>query len=258
MTNPTTRSEVTRATAQVFVRILPFTTTLSALLAGIVIGAVARGWLQPPERSIEYVESASLAPLLQQECAPLLAEIDTQLGLVERDLERATIRNAAEERRIASFTDSPATEEDLAHAKTLAEIDYLRRVHRGLNEQKARIRERLVSADEQVAEDVALSDVLREPTTGELVQLDILDAWLAFLSAADREVCGEEPARATRDCQAALYKDLAAVRGVFVACKRKGGAPALARADGPPPEGAIALSGHHPKVRGWHVSPCSP
>ena len=164
--------------ARVLTALLPFTATLTSLLIGVGIGGVA-GWVvKPVPKQISYQRTTSLTEIVEV-CEPLVLELQSQLTKVVEDgarpgpgrgqgrrdrraptegprpgggpvrCRRSELRRGARGRRCpARRVRSPA-------ADAGADRD-------GLVDQLTRTRERLLVADKDLAEEVAISDLLRD------------------------------------------------------------------------------------------------
>jgi hypothetical protein len=258
MTNPPTGPEVVRRrVAEALVRSLPFTTTLSALLFGVVVGAVLRGWFQPPVHTIEYVETASLAAL-QRECTPLVRALDAQITLTAADVESLAGRLALNDGTLAIPGPHPHQEYE-ARDKLSAQLDLSAALLAKLVEQRVRVAAERGVPWTPATNPPVITSLLSDRRTGEVLDLPIVESWLSFVTSSRAAVCGDRRSDANLECQAALLGELARLKVEYVECARKTG-PALAllgreaagaRADARP------LGTENPLVNQWSVVLCA-
>lgn len=267
---------------------VPVTTTAGALFIGILIGGLAGfvvGTTKPPP--IEYRETASLAQIHNQ-CDPLILELQTQLATTVGEVELVKGQLALKESdllllepMIAAQGEAPSAsdgrnylaESDAVHQQ-ITDFSYqlrmLERVRAGIVDQLTRVRERMLIEDEDLANQVAISDLLRDEQ-GHLRDNEILAAWFAFVTDSQTRICGPEepepsdaPGEMTRrdlDCRAAVQRELPAIKAPFVRCLRAGQPAPIAHR---PPKGdplptfAHALNPSSELVAGWFFLLCDP
>lgn len=258
---------------------LPIATTAGAMLIGIVAGGTA-GFVigvtrDPPP--IEYHKTSSLAEMHNQ-CDPLIIELQTQLANTVGEIELSRGQLALKESDILLLepmalaqADAPTSADgrnytaELAAARAQAaefsrKLELLDRTRGGIVDQLTRVRERMLVEDEALANQIAISDLLRDER-GRLRDNDILAAWFAFVTDSQSQICGDASpqTRQILDCRAAVQRELPEIKETFVQCLRAGKpAPAVQRlAQGDPlPAFAHPLDPTNDLVSGWLWSLC--
>jgi hypothetical protein len=257
---------------------VPLTTIAGALMIGLVLGSIA-GWVvsQKQPQPIEYRQTASLAELHNQ-CDPLVTELQTQLAnlvgeiemvkgqlsLKESDLlvleplvlAQGSAPSALDGRNYAAEREAAW----LQAAELSTQLRLLERTRGNLVEQLTRVRERMLVEDEQLAQQVAISDLLRDER-GRLHDPDVLAAWFAFVSDSQTRICGPDIQRRGLDCRAAVQRELPAIKEAFVRCLRAGQpAPVAERVEegAELPPFAHGLNPSSEFVAGWAFLLCNP
>lgn len=257
--------------------LLPFTATLTSLLIGVGIGAVA-GWVvKPVPKQISYQRTTSLTEIVEV-CEPLVTELQTQLTGVVADLELVSAQVALREAEIPELEPlalaqgaAPSAADGRNYvaerAAAIAQRDefghqqqMLERIRDGLVDQLTRTRERLLVADRDLAEQVAISDLLRDEK-GRLVDPGLLSAWFDVVRDTENQICGTGTGRRSEDCRAAVARELADRKEEFVRCMRAGQpvptAHGIEKEEALPPF-ARALDPGNDLVSGWYLTSCDP
>ena len=262
---------------RVLTTLLPFTATLTSLLIGVGIGAVA-GWVvKPSPKQISYQRTTSLTEIVEV-CEPLILELQTQLTGVVADLELVRAQVALREAEIEALEPlalaqgaAPSAADGRSYVAELqsafAQRDefghqqqMLERIRDGLVDQLTRTRERLLVADRELAEEVAISDLLRD-AQGRLVDPGLLSAWFGLVAETELRICGTGTGRRSDDCRAAVAHELADIKATFVHCMRAGQPLPEAREPAPGealPPFAHALDPSNDLVSGWYLTTCDP
>jgi hypothetical protein len=256
---------------------IPLTTIAGALLIGLALGSIA-GWVvsQKQPQPIEYRQTTSLAEL-HDRCDPLVTELQTQLANTVGEIELIKGQLALKESEILLLEPLVVTQgsapsapdgrnyvAELGAARLQStELGYqlrlLERTRTSLMDQLTRVRERMLVEDEQLAQQVAISDLLRDER-GRMHDQEVLAAWFAFVSDSQTRICGPEIQRRGLDCRAAVQRELPAIKEAFVHCLRAGHpAPVAERLrEGEPPAFAHPLNPASELVGGWAFMLCDP
>lgn len=257
--------------------VLPFAATIASLLFGILIGGVA-GWLiKPTQQPIEYLRTASLAELALV-CEPVVQEQKTQLAEVKQEIEVLRIQVAEKEAEVADLKaraekqgsrkvavdgrdysgELSSAKEQLAEARL--QLKMMEQVKNQLVEQLTRTQEKLVKAESDLAEAVAVTDVLRDENT-KLQDDVIVQRWFRFVADAQLEVCEKGNKKKTDECRDAVGKEVSAVKREFVHCVRSGQAVPVAKllAKGTAlPHFARMMNQDDKHLEGWYLQMCDP
>jgi hypothetical protein len=270
-------TKANRSSVGCLTTLLPFFTAVVCVWVGIVIGAGAAWFLKPEAPPIEFHAPASLAALTR-ECEPLVVELEGEITGTFAELEVVKAQLAVKEQEIAWLSpeaqaqgDEPSAEDgrnyvlELAAAeRQLSELRVSRRLlerHRAsVLDQIARVRERLLVPDEALAEELAISDLLRDES-GVLVDAALLPAWFGFVKDAQNEVCGPDRTRKALDCRAAVQRELAQVKADFVHCVRAGQPIPTVRRPAEKEAVPTFVRWMNPEVHavaGWYTQLCDP
>ena len=256
--------------------VLPFAATIASLLCGIVIGGAAAWIVKPSRQPIEYLKTASLAEL-QQVCDPVVEEQETQLAKVKEEIaalreevarkeaEVATLRTAADKqgRKGGSSGRNLASElgkvkEELAEAKL--QLAMMEEVKDQLVEQLSRTQERLAVAEDELVEQVAIAEVLRDEN-GKLKDDVIVQRWFRFVNDAQLSVCEHGGKKKTEDCRAAVVREIGQVKREFVHCIRSEQAAPMAKhldKGETLPHFARLMDQNDRQLDGWYLQMCDP
>ncbi|MEZ4239175.1 MAG: hypothetical protein R3F59_24080 [Myxococcota bacterium] len=256
---------------------LPVVTAVICVSVGIAIGAGGTWIFKPAPPPIAFTPPSSLAAL-SRECEPLVAELERELPEVMGELEVVEAQLALKQQEVAAVApkagdqgEEPSAEDgrnyvlELAAAeKQLAELRVQRRLlerqRAATLDQIARVRERLLVPDEELANALAISDLLRDDR-GVLVDVAVLPAWFGFVRESQDTVCGTDRTRAGLDCRAAVQRELSRVKADFVHCVRAG--QPLPTVRHPAEDEAVPtfvrwMDPEDHAVAGWYTQVCDP
>ena len=257
--------------------VLPFVATIASLLFGILIGGVA-GWVvKPTQQPIEYLKTASLAEL-QLVCEPVVEEQKTQLAKVKDQIGVLEATVAQKEKEIEELkaaaakqgkkpkaadgrdynAEVSAAKEQLAEAKL--KIQMLEDVKSQLIEQLTKAQERLAVAEAELAQQVAITDVLRDEN-GKLKDDVIVQQWFRFVNEAQLAVCERGGRKRTDECRAAVVNEISQIKREFVHCIRSGQAAPTAQLlekGDAMPHFARMMDQDDKHLSGWYLQMCDP
>lgn len=257
------------------VAVVPFMSTIVALLFGMLIGGTV-GWYAQADQGLAGVMSGASLADLQAACQPIVEEQKVRLTEIRAELTGLQGEVSDREAEVAQLRArlgepglSPTDQSDLESQLEVAQmtLEETKLQVRSLQRAKDKLVDQLTATQNQLKEteaDLQAEAAIREALQSErstLVERAVTNRWFRMINEAQLDICEKGGKRRTEACRQAVVDALKGVRRQFVHCLRSNQAvPSVheLKRGAEMPSHARALESDDKSVQGYYVQLCDP